>query len=78
MAIVGEKKDVRPLLLKLGMALAFSFAGFLYSHFKRKRIGPPRPPPSSESPGSEFRLYWSVFFFHLYLGFVSDSCSDCI
>lgn len=49
MAIVGEKKGVRPLLLQLGVALALSFAGFLYSRFKTKRIGPSQPPPSPQS-----------------------------
>ena len=62
MAIVGEKKDARHILLKLGMALALSFAGFLYSRFKRKRIGSARPPPSSESLGSQFRISRSVFY----------------
>lgn len=54
MAIVGENKDVRPLLVKLGLALAISVAGFFFSRFKTKRIGPFRPPPSPQPSGSGF------------------------
>lgn len=45
-----ERKDIRPLLVKFGVALAISFAGFLYSRIATKRIKPSdSPPPASDS-----------------------------
>ena len=51
-----EKKDIKPLLLKFGVALALSFAGFLYSRFRTKRIKSSPPPPLPRSLGSCFFL----------------------
>ncbi|KAM0944759.1 putative transcription factor bZIP family [Dioscorea sansibarensis] len=34
--LVRSKRDMRPLLLKLGVAVAFSFAGFLVSHLRSR------------------------------------------
>ncbi|KAH7681931.1 Mitotic arrest deficient-like 1 Mad1 domain-containing protein [Dioscorea alata] len=34
--LVRNKRDMRPLLLKLGVAVAFSFAGFLVSHLRSR------------------------------------------
>ncbi|KAL9243639.1 hypothetical protein vseg_017499 [Gypsophila vaccaria] len=49
--MIKEKGDVRPLLVKFGVALAISFAGFLYARVRTKRIRrldpPPSPPPSN-------------------------------
>ncbi|XP_065866797.1 protein CHUP1, chloroplastic isoform X2 [Euphorbia lathyris] len=42
-----EKRDIiRPVILKVGVALALSFAGFLYSRFKNKRPKLSQPPHS--------------------------------
>lgn len=54
MMMTKERKDIRPLLVKFGVALALSFAGFLYSRIRTKRINPsddssPSPPPPSDS-----------------------------
>jgi hypothetical protein len=58
MMMEREKKDIKPLLLKFGVALALSFAGFLYSRFRTKRIksSPPPPSPRSLDHGSEVNL----------------------
>lgn len=49
--MINEKKVLKPFLVKFGVALALSFAGFLYSRIRTKRIKPsdPPPPPVSES-----------------------------
>ncbi|KAF6164262.1 hypothetical protein GIB67_010232 [Kingdonia uniflora] len=44
------KRDLKPLILKLGVALALSFAGFFYSHLKTRRIRPTHSPPRPRSP----------------------------
>ncbi|KAK6911984.1 hypothetical protein RJ641_024077 [Dillenia turbinata] len=46
-----EQKDIRPLLLKFGVAVALSFAGFLYSRLRINRIKPSNS--SSSSSGKE-------------------------
>ncbi|XP_047160771.1 protein CHUP1, chloroplastic-like [Vigna umbellata] len=38
--MIGQEKGVKPVLLKFGLALALSFAGFLYSRFRIRRIKP--------------------------------------
>lgn len=43
----GKNRDIKPLLLKFGVALALSFAGFLYSRLRTRRIKPSQPPPHS-------------------------------
>ncbi|KAI3865934.1 hypothetical protein MKW92_032962 [Papaver armeniacum] len=54
--MMKDKKDIRPLLVKLGVAFALSFAGFVYSQFKIRRLNqsitpPPSPSASSSSSG---------------------------
>lgn len=44
-----EKRDINPVLLKFGVALALSFAGFLFSRFRTRRIKSSPPPPSPRS-----------------------------
>ncbi|XP_050384167.1 protein CHUP1, chloroplastic-like [Argentina anserina] len=48
-----KNRDIKPLLVKFGVALALSFAGFLYSRFRTRRIKPSQPPPRSSGEGSE-------------------------
>lgn len=43
--MINEKKVLKPFLVKFGVALALSFAGFLYSRIRTKRIKPSDPPP---------------------------------
>ena len=38
MMMVKEQREIKPLLLKFGVALAISFAGFFYSRLRTKRI----------------------------------------
>ncbi|ESW22579.1 hypothetical protein PHAVU_005G164900 [Phaseolus vulgaris] len=38
--VIIQEKGVKPVLLKFGLALALSFAGFLYSRFRIRRIKP--------------------------------------
>ncbi|OMO70924.1 hypothetical protein CCACVL1_18569 [Corchorus capsularis] len=47
MMMLKEKRDLRPLLVKFGVAIALSFAGFLYSRLKTRKIKPYLPPPPS-------------------------------
>ena len=51
MMMIKERRDVKPLLVKFGVALALSFAGFLYSRIRTKRIKPPDSPPPPPSSG---------------------------
>ncbi|GAU24771.1 hypothetical protein TSUD_356000 [Trifolium subterraneum] len=53
--IVREDKGMRPIVLKCGLALALTFAGFLYSHFRTKRIKP-SPKGHLSGHGSEANL----------------------
>lgn len=45
-SMVRDKRDIRPILLKFGVALALSFAGFLFSRFRTRRVKPRLPPPT--------------------------------
>ncbi|GAB2225644.1 hypothetical protein Droror1_Dr00006441 [Drosera rotundifolia] len=45
--MIKERKGIDPVVLKLGLALALSFAVFLYSRIKTKRIKQ-LPPPSTD------------------------------
>lgn len=47
--MIGEEKGVKPVLLKFGLALALSFAGFLFSRLRTRRIK-----PSKSSKGRSF------------------------
>lgn len=42
-----EKSNIKPLIVKFGLALVVSFVGFIYSRFRNRRIKPPLPPPPS-------------------------------
>ncbi|XP_006826759.2 protein CHUP1, chloroplastic [Amborella trichopoda] len=46
-----ERREMKPLLLKLGVAFAISLAGYLYSHIKT-RINPPPPPSTGKAQTS--------------------------
>lgn len=62
MIITRHKRDVNLFVLQLGAALAISFAGLLFSRFKKqtKRIGATLPPLRPQSPG--LRLCLIAFF----------------
>ncbi|XVF74484.1 hypothetical protein PTKIN_Ptkin13bG0114100 [Pterospermum kingtungense] len=45
--MLKEKRDLRHLLVKFGVAVALSFAGFLYSRIRTRKTEPYLPPPSS-------------------------------
>ncbi|XP_042516666.1 protein CHUP1, chloroplastic-like [Macadamia integrifolia] len=62
-----DKRDMRPLFLKLGVALALSFVGFLYSQLRTRRIPPSLPPPPS-GDGCKFNTHGRV-------GLKDDLCS---
>ncbi|GAV75930.1 hypothetical protein CFOL_v3_19406 [Cephalotus follicularis] len=47
--MIKEKNDLNPFLVKFGVALALSFAGFFYSRFIIKRNKPSLPPPLPRS-----------------------------
>ncbi|XP_031267705.1 protein CHUP1, chloroplastic isoform X1 [Pistacia vera] len=44
---LGDKRDIRPILIKVGVALTISLAGFIYSRLRPKRPKPSLPPPPS-------------------------------
>ncbi|KAH7565348.1 hypothetical protein ACOSP7_020325 [Xanthoceras sorbifolium] len=54
---LGEKRDIKPILIKFGVALSLSFAGFLCSrllrNYRTKPSLPPPPSPRSSDHGSE-------------------------
>lgn len=47
MMVGGRNRDIKPLLLKVGVAFALSFAGFLFSRLKTRKMKPCLPPPRS-------------------------------
>ncbi|KAL9247377.1 hypothetical protein vseg_020816 [Gypsophila vaccaria] len=49
MLLVKEKRDVKPYLVKFGVTLAISFAGFLYVRFRKKRIKPSNSHPPNNN-----------------------------
>ncbi|XP_027336365.1 protein CHUP1, chloroplastic-like isoform X2 [Abrus precatorius] len=49
--IAREDKGMKPILLKCGLALALTFAGFLYSHIRTKRIKPSPTSPRRHASG---------------------------
>ena len=49
---VAKNRDIKPLLVKFGVALALSFAGFLYSRLRTRRIKPSQPPPCHSGSSS--------------------------
>lgn len=70
-----EKSDIKPIILKVGVALALSFASFLYSRLKARRVNrslppPPPPPQSPRSSGLEnFLTFLFLFYLLLFLNF---------
>lgn len=52
MMMIREEKGVKPVLLKFGLALALSFAGFIYSRLRTRRIK-----PSKSRKGCSFGLF---------------------
>lgn len=66
MIITRHKRDVNVFVLQLGAALAISFAGLLFSRFKKqtKRIGPTLPTLRPQSPGLHLCL---IAFFIMWL-----------
>ncbi|KAJ6327662.1 hypothetical protein OIU78_014511 [Salix suchowensis] len=51
--MVRYKRDINPVLLKFGAALAVSIAGFLLSRLKTNKNKSSQPPHSPRSPGEE-------------------------
>ncbi|KAL6140790.1 hypothetical protein ACLB2K_059083 [Fragaria x ananassa] len=51
-----KTRDIKPLLVKFGVALALSFAGFLYSRLRMRRIKPSQPSPRSSDKENESDL----------------------
>jgi len=56
--MIGQEKGVKPVLLKFGLALALSFAGFLYSRFRIRRIK-----PSKSRKGGSFGWFLPYQYF---------------
>ncbi|KAI4386985.1 hypothetical protein MLD38_004854 [Melastoma candidum] len=54
--MLRDKKDIRPALLQLGVAIAISFAGFLYARIQRRRADRSRPglPPRNSRPSDQW------------------------
>ncbi|OWM77096.1 protein CHUP1, chloroplastic [Punica granatum] len=46
------QRNVKPLLVKFGLALAFSLAGFLFSRLRTRRVDPNLPPSSPAASGN--------------------------
>lgn len=51
---LGDKGDIRPFLIKIGVALTLSLASFFYCRLRNKRPKPSLPPPSSLPHNSGF------------------------
>ena len=64
--MVRDKRDISPVLLKFGAALAVSIAGFLLSRLKTNRNKSSQPPHSPRSSGLlSLSTDWSCFSFCL-------------
>lgn len=67
MVVLRSQRDaVKPLLMKLGVAITLTVAGFLYSQFKAWKLRS-LPPPTS--PGVYLHMISLLFFFYLVLDF---------
>lgn len=44
------KKDINPVVLKIGLVLAFSLGGIIFDFIRNKRIKPAQSPPDSTTP----------------------------
>lgn len=55
---LGDRKDMKPFLVKFGVAFVFSLAGIFVVRLRRKGTKPSLPPPSSvfSDHGNEFEL----------------------
>ncbi|KNA16301.1 hypothetical protein SOVF_090400 [Spinacia oleracea] len=56
MMMINGRRDIKPILVKFGVALALSFAGFLYSRVRIKRIKPSGPSPSPTVSDSDKKV----------------------
>lgn len=67
MIITKHKRDINLFVLQLGAALAVSFAGFLFSRFRKntKRIGPTLPPLRPQSSSLCFSVLLLFCIYHL-------------
>ncbi|XP_055831817.1 protein CHUP1, chloroplastic-like [Solanum dulcamara] len=54
--MVRDKRDIRPVILKFGVALALSLGGILFTFFKTTRINPSNSSSSPNSGGKEGEL----------------------
>lgn len=61
--MVKEKRDIRPELLKFGVAFALSLGGILYTLFKNKKIKPDKSQPPQPSQGIISFLKLLIIFF---------------
>ncbi|KAK4375399.1 hypothetical protein RND71_006076 [Anisodus tanguticus] len=50
---MSDKRDIRPIILKFGVALAISLGGILFTFFRSKRIKPSNSSSSSSSGGNK-------------------------
>lgn len=67
------KEDIRPGIVKFGVAVALSLGGILYYFLRTKRVRPLDSPPSSYSSGTLYTFmccamflisrYFNMFFF---------------
>ncbi|CAN4100125.1 unnamed protein product [Withania somnifera] len=54
--MVRDKRDIRPVILKFGVALALSLGGILFTFFRTKRINPSNSSSSPKSGGKKGEL----------------------
>ncbi|XP_057527711.1 protein CHUP1, chloroplastic isoform X2 [Amaranthus tricolor] len=57
MMMIKEKRNMKPFLMKFGVALALSFAGFIYSRIRTRRFKPSLPSPKSSVSDSDRKVY---------------------
>lgn len=58
-----EKRDLKPLWIEFGVAVALSFAGFLYSRHRTRQTRPYLPPrPSLRVSGLGFFFFLPCVF----------------
>lgn len=65
--MVKEKRDIRPVLLKFGVAFALSLGGILYTLFKNKKIKPDKSQPPQPSQGIISFLKLLIIFFYCFM-----------
>lgn len=76
--VIGrEEKGMKPIVLKFGLALALTFAGFVYCRIRVRRIKP-SPTSPRRHPSGLFLLHINIsLFFSFFCSMMNDESNWC-